>query len=237
MSVERCRTLDRLAADEFGIPSIVLMENAAIGLKTHALEMLCDARSQEIVICCGPGNNAGDGFALARHLHNQGLHPTVITSTRPDALGGDALTNFQIITKMGITIIDARAYLDASDNPAPGLIVDALFGTGLTRGVEGISSALIARINRLHQAGSLVLAVDIPSGFDARLGSPIGEQVVHADRTITFAALKDGFRSIDAQAYLGEVHVVDIGVPRALLETLGTRVQPPQGPEQDANEP
>ncbi len=210
------------------------MENAAIGLCHHALDMLESARSQTILIAAGPGNNAGDGFALARHLHNQGYRPTIAMTTPPESITGDAKVNLDIITKMNLPTIDARTYLE-SDPPQPGLIIDALFGTGLTRPIEGVALALIARINTWKNVGSQILAVDVPSGLNAQTGEPTGEPigdpstgVIHADRTVTFAALKEGYRSIEAQPHLGEVVVAPIGVPTELLESLGTRVHHPR---------
>lgn len=227
MSVENCRRLDELATTNFGIPSIVLMENAAIGLCKHAQEMLEAARSQIIIICTGPGNNAGDGFALARHLHTLGYSPTVVLATPADDIQGDAKINLDIILKMKIEIIGAEDYLQ-SNPKAPGLIVDALFGTGLTRAISGVAEELVHHMNACKKVGALILAVDVPSGLNAQTGMPMGDAVIIADRTVTFAAIKDGYRSIDAQFYLGELHLASIGVPTSLLELLGTPLQQPQ---------
>ncbi len=231
MSVANCRKLDDLATTQYAIPSIVLMENASIGLCHHAIEMLKHARTpnvfNNILIATGPGNNAGDGFALARHLSNLGFAPVVVMTVDPKTIIGDAKINLDIITKMSITMIDAQDYL-AGEPTIPGLIVDALFGTGLTRPITGIAATLINHINASKDAGALVLAVDVPSGLDAQTGEPVGEAVIIADRTVTFAALKDGYRSIEAQPNLGEVFVAPIGVPTELLESLGNRVHLPR---------
>ena len=202
------------------------MENAAIGLCTHAIDMLESARSHDILIAAGPGNNAGDGFAAARHLHNLDYRPTIVMTSPPDRITGDAKINLDIITKMNLPMIDARRCL-ADPPPTPGLIIDALFGTGLTRPIEGLASTLIAQINTWKKAGSLVLAVDVPSGLNAQTGGPMGDAVIHADRTVTFAALKDGYRNFNAQPHLGEVHIAPIGVPIELLKSLGRRVHHP----------
>jgi len=226
ISVENARQLDRLAVEHFGIPSIVLMENAAIALREHALSMLKDARDRSIIIFAGPGNNAGDGFALARHLANHALPPTIVTTHPQSHYAGDAKINLDIITKMNLQIIDAQSFLD-QPHPAPGLIIDALFGTGLTRPITGTAAELITLINASKEAGAQVLAVDVPSGLNAQTGNPMGESIVIADRTVTFAALKDGFRAIDAQPSLGEVFVADIGVPTELLKSLAHRLHRP----------
>lgn len=206
------------------------MENAAIGLCHHAIEMLKDARTpnvfDNVLIAAGPGNNAGDGFALARHLSNLGFAPTVMMTAQPETITGDAKINLDIITKMNITMIDAQDYL-GREPTSTGLIVDALFGTGLTRPIVGIAATLINQINAAKDAGALVLAVDVPSGLNAQTGEPMGDAVIIADRTVTFAALKDGYRSIEAQPYLGDIFVASIGVPTELLKSLGRRVHHP----------
>lgn len=233
MSVESCRELDHLATTELGIPSIVLMENAAIALANHAVSMLEDARSSSILIATGSGNNAGDGFAAARHLTNQGYHPTMIATASGDQISGDAKVNLDIITKMNLKIIPASTYLDQltkSPAPPPGLIIDAIFGTGLSRPITGIANELIAHINAAKQAGALILAVDVPSGLDAQTGLALGESIVISDQTITFAALKDGYRAFEAQQYLGKVTVAPIGIPEQLLARLGRPVQLPPDP-------
>ena len=234
MSVKNCRRLDELAINKFGIPSIVLMENAAIALKESAQEMikgelikgeLIKVKDRPSVhLFCGPGNNAGDGFALARHLSNHQIKPTVIMTHDSDRYLRDAKTNLEIITKMNIERVDAQSYLAQKHDEPIALMVDALFGTGLTRAIEGVAADLVHHINQRPRSLTKVLAVDVPSGLDAQSGQPMGSGVVEADRTLTFAALKDGFREIDAQAYLGEVMVADIGIPRSLIESLGRRI-------------
>jgi hydroxyethylthiazole kinase-like uncharacterized protein yjeF len=224
LSVENARELDRLAVAEFGMDSIVLMENASIGLARHALEMIQTETEPSVVICCGPGNNGGDGFALARHLANALIQVHVITTCPIDAYAGDAGKNLTILVRMGIEISHADAWIGTDQIPT--LIVDALFGTGLSRGIAGAAGELIGWINRSRaRNGSLVLAVDVPSGLDAQLGEPFGESVVRSDRTVTFAGLKPGMSRVEALEYLGEVHIEPIGVPIELLERLGKPVK------------
>lgn len=249
------RLLDRLATTEFAIPSIVLMENAAIGLCAHALEMLGDGAGTEtgagagVVVLCGPGNNGGDGLALARHLHNHALAVRVVLSTDPDHYTGDAKANLDIITRMGLDTIGAGAFLAAPPSSPPALIVDALLGTGLARPVEGVLAELIAWANttRAQRPGlTRTLAADIPSGLDADTGRAPGDSgdsgesggngdslrapVVIADRTVTFAALKLAMSRVEAQPYLGETYIAPIGVPIALLDRLATRIIRPTDP-------
>ncbi len=231
ISVPNARLLDQRATTDYAIPSILLMENAAIGLRDHALDMLTTTRSQTILIATGPGNNAGDGFALARHLHNLNHRPTIVMTTPPEQITGDAKTNLTIITKMNIPTIDAQTYLE-SDPPQPGLIIDALFGTGLTRPIEGLAAKLIAQLNTWKTRGSQILAVDTPSGLNPQTGEPIGDAVIHATRTITFAALKEGYRAIEAQPYLGQVHITPLAIPIELLDSLGRQIAHPQDRDQ-----
>jgi len=206
--------------------SIVLMENAAIGLCGHVLDMLSEVMEPRVLICCGPGNNGGDGFALARHLHNHGIPISVVRTISAEYYSGDAGSNLHIIEKMGIEILGIDAFLDRQTHPNVALIVDALFGTGLGRSIEGQTGKLVQWINAAGtRSGVQILAVDSPSGLDAQNGKPIGSCIVHADRTVTFAGLKPGMARMEAIEFLGEVHVVSIGAPIELMEELGRRIE------------
>jgi len=230
LSREAVRRVDRLAVERYGIPSIVLMENAAIGLRERALEMLASARSQRVAVLAGPGNNGGDGFALARHLHNTGCDVVVIATGDPAAYRGDAATNLAVIRSMGIRVVgfDAPAgpaVLEDAARP-PALLVDALLGTGVREAVRGSVGEAIACLNRLRSPGAPVLAVDLPSGLDCDSGLPAGGgAAVEADATVTFVALKPGFLRLGAQRWTGEVTVAGIGAPRRLVEELGEWVE------------
>jgi hydroxyethylthiazole kinase-like uncharacterized protein yjeF len=201
--------LDRLAIEDYGIPSIVLMENAAVHLAAAARRMM-PPRNGTVILYCGPGNNGGDGFALARHLHNSGARVQVVLAAPAQRYTGDAATNLDIIRAMGI---DIRR---RPPTARPDLIVDALLGTGLDRPVGEPIAGFIRMINR---ARSRVLAVDIPSGLDADSGKPLGI-AVRADVTVTMAGRKRGFTRAPAREFLGRVIVADIGVPRELAERL-----------------
>jgi NAD(P)H-hydrate epimerase len=206
------RRLDALAVDRYHIPSIVLMENAAVHLATVARRMLGRSRAS-VAIFCGPGNNGGDGLALARHLHNSGHQVRIVLAADPARTGGDAGVNLAIARAMGIeTVVRPRRC------PAAALVVDALLGTGLDRPVAEPMAGLIRMINRSRPR---VLSVDLPSGMNAETGEPMG-LAVRADVTVTMAGWKQGFLSRGARAYLGRVIVADIGVPRALAEGLAT---------------
>ena len=172
------------------------------------------------MILCGPGNNGGDGGVVARHLDAWGYPVQVVWFADPHQLRGDAATQWQILERSGI---DQTAWSDASAvTPerldallaGAGWVVDGLLGTGLTRPVEGALREAIEAVNR---AGKPVLALDLPSGLDADRGVPLGV-AVRATATATFVAPKLGFGQPGARDYTGEVVVIDIGVPRRLLE-------------------
>jgi NAD(P)H-hydrate epimerase len=214
LSREQARALDRRAIEEFGVPGVVLMENAGRG----AAELLRALGIRGMVaICCGGGNNGGDGFVIARHLHNKQVPVRVLLFGRPEELTGDAAINYHVIARLGLPIAVSAGNQVEGDALQRELkraewVVDALFGTGLTGPVRAPFDAVIAAINA---AGAKVLAVDIPSGLDCDTGQPLGP-TVRATHTVTFLAQKKGFASPTAQEWLGQVHVADIGfVPPA----------------------
>ncbi len=206
------REIDRLSIERYGIPGIVLMENAARAAAEIAHAMIGPGASN-VAIFCGGGNNGGDGLAIARHLHNRGHAITVHLIVRPDSFRGDALVNWRIARAMNIPVT-------AADPAAPptgfDLIVDAMFGTGLDTPPRPDAAAVI---NAVNQSKSPVLAVDVPSGLDCDAGLPLGP-CVGATRTVTFVAEKTGFAHPNAARYLGRIQVADIGCPRELIEEV-----------------
>ncbi len=176
------RAVDRAARAQYGIPGIVLMENAAraLAVESHAMVR---AANGAVVIVCGSGNNGGDGWALARHLHNAGSQVTIAPLGAPRE-GGNAAVNCRICRHMNLHEIapdELPAHLADCD-----LVVDAIFGTGLDRPVTGAAATVIETING---AGRPVLAVDVPSGLDCDTGQPMGS-TIRAARTVTFVARK-----------------------------------------------
>lgn len=218
LSREEVRGLDARAADELALPTLVLMENAGRGAAAWLRDRLT-APSARVAILCGPGNNGGDGAVVARHLDAWGFAPQVVWLADPGRLRGDAATQWQILERSGIA---QAAWPDDPLDPArlDGLlsgadwIIDALLGTGLTRPVEGPLRAAIEAMNRARRP---VLALDLPSGLDTDTGQPLGA-AVRATATATFVAPKQGFAKPGAAGYTGEVVVIDIGIPRKLLE-------------------
>jgi NAD(P)H-hydrate epimerase len=219
---EQARALDRRAIEEIGIPGIVLMENAGRGMAELLLRL---GVRGPVVVCCGKGNNGGDGLVVARHLANAGTRVRVLLFADPEKLPLDARTNHAIVARtcaleqgrggLALAVLageveDARLRQEMA---GADWVVDALFGSGLRGPVPPPFDRVIAAIN----AGSArVLAVDIPSGLDSDTGKPAGP-TVRAHHTATVAAPKKGFLDPAAAAWLGQVHVIDMGCPAALV--------------------
>jgi NAD(P)H-hydrate epimerase len=216
---EQMRELDRRAIEEFGVPGVVLMENAGRGM-AELLRAL--GINGLVIICCGKGNNGGDGFVIARHLDNAGVWVRVLLFGDPAQLSGDAAINYRIIAASGIP-------LEVFDGPGldeeslkrqladADWIVDALFGSGLRGTIQPPFDRIIAAINATT---SRIFAVDIPSGLDSDTGQPLGISI-RAHYTASVAAMKKGFLVPSAAAWTGQVHMIDMGAPCALLASMG----------------
>jgi NAD(P)H-hydrate epimerase len=209
---DEVREVDRIAIEDFRVPGVVLMENAALAVLDVALGILDDFRVRKVLVLCGGGNNGGDGLAVARHLHNRGADVTVALTIDPARFKGDALVNWQIIDAMRLSVIDAKPDIIRAFDDA--LVIDAIFGTGLSEPPREPFSAIVQAI---ADSENPVLAVDVPSGLDCDTGEPLGPAAVVADRTVTFVAPKAGFLNPAAARYLGEVIVGDIGCPREAI--------------------
>jgi NAD(P)H-hydrate epimerase len=209
---EQSRQLDRRAIDECGIPGMVLMENAGRGT-VDVLERL--GISGTVVILCGKGNNAGDGFVIARHLEIRGHACKVLLLFPPSELTGDAATNFAILEKCNVPIVEIESP-GALVPHARGVdwIIDAMLGTG-ARGEP--RPPFDAAIDWMNAQPARKLAVDLPSGLDCDTGEP-AVHTVRADHTCTFAAMKIGFTKSAAKEFTGTIHVCDVGVPPRLLQ-------------------
>ena len=210
--------LDRRAVEEFHIPILVLMENAGRAVAGAAQQMLKHGGS--VLIVCGPGNNGGDGLVAARHLHNAGMAVEILLLGEPEQFREATAAQLAIVQAMKLPVQtisadhqELRDWLAAS-NPND-LIIDALFGTGLSRPVEGLAHDVINALNQTHHS---VLSVDIPSGLDCDTGQPLGT-AIRAAATVSFCGLKKGFGQ--AAACTGKVIVGDIGAPVELLRELG----------------
>lgn len=215
MSRDEVRSVDRWAIEQIGVPGVVLMENAGRSCAVLATEKFKDATPPKVCIFCGTGNNGGDGYVIARHLLNRGVDVAVFLCGAKEKVRGDARINLDILEHLGCSVaqIDiGRADIGAVVAQAAhgaGLIVDAIFGTGLQGSVRDDYRGLIEAINAL---GIDVLAVDIPSGLDCDTGEPLGA-AIRAAYTVTFVAVKRGFlAAADATRYTGELYVASIGV-------------------------
>lgn len=215
---KQARQVDRDAIEHLGVPGIVLMENAGRNAASLILDLLAQrspaASDGRVVIVCGGGNNGGDGYVIARHLHNAGVDICLAAATPPAKITGDAAINHRICANLGLAI-EPVLDQDTLDRQAKAwskcdLVVDALLGTGFEGQVRPHMAAIINRINRLD--GPMVVAIDVPSGLDCDTGQP-SNATVRADVTITFVAAKIGFEQPAAAAWLGKVHVADIGIP------------------------
>lgn len=217
LTAQEMRQVDRAAVEELGIPSLLLMENAAMGVVEALGEYFPDA--QTVAIFAGPGNNGGDGLALARHLLVRRYRPRIYLVTGGKSLGGDAGTQLAICRKLQIPLVEVAP--DASLETVlavareSDLLVDALFGTGLTRPLEGQFAELVTALSRLPVPR---LAVDLPSGLDASRGDLIGPHF-QAHLTVTFAAPKVAHLFSPAAEAVGEVVVTDLGIPEELVES------------------
>jgi len=209
------RDVDRRAIEDYGLPGIVLMENAGRSAAELMVNQL--GASGRIVIVCGKGNNAGDGFVMARHLELRGCDPVIFLASPPDSLTADAALFFHVIRQSKIPWHDLSQvgrdeWIAAFTALEPTWIVDALLGTGLTGPAREPFSFAMEAINSI---GCPVFAVDLPSGMDCDTGVPLGP-CVRATHTGTFVARKIGFDQPASTAWTGEVHVLDIGIPRIL---------------------
>jgi NAD(P)H-hydrate epimerase len=195
------------------------MENAALGV-VHAI-VRRGIPHERALILCGGGNNGGDGLAIARHLHNRGCEVDVGLCTDPQKYTGDALINWRIVQamKLGNTTVTPewleKALLSSIGTPRYDLVIDAIFGTGLTTPPRDPFPQIVEALVRSR---ILVVAVDLPSGLDCDAGTPLGPNAVRAALTVTFVARKKGFENPDSQQYTGDVEVVDIGCPREAIE-------------------
>lgn len=215
---QQVREIDRRSIEQYHLPGIVLMENAARAVADAAMEMLGSAAGSATVLC-GGGNNGGDGLAAARHLHNRGIEVSIAFTIDPARYQGEAKTNWEIVDAMRLHTFTADAASLANSRRA--LFLDAIFGTGLTAAPRPPFPDLVAAIERTKIP---VLAVDLPSGLDCDTGLPLGPACIRAVRTVTFVAEKVGFAAPGAPEFLGRVTVADIGCPRELVAAISAGV-------------
>ncbi|SPF37795.1 Bifunctional NAD(P)H-hydrate repair enzyme Nnr (Includes: ADP-dependent (S)-NAD(P)H-hydrate dehydratase; NAD(P)H-hydrate epimerase) [Syntrophobacter sp. SbD1] len=221
LSAGEMAALDEKTIREIGIPGIVLMENAARGAADFFLRLFPDLLYRRITVIAGSGNNAGDGFALARIFHSKGAQVSVVCLRSPQKLSGDALTNFRVIEKIGVptTVWNESGDFDTQWEPIrkSGAIIDAILGTGIKSEVKGLYRDVIERLNGLDVP---LLAVDVPSGLDATTGLALGA-AVKASATATFGFYKIGHLIEPGTELVGQIEVIDIGIPPGLVQSAG----------------
>jgi ADP-dependent NAD(P)H-hydrate dehydratase / NAD(P)H-hydrate epimerase len=208
--------MDRRAAAEFGIPSLLLMENAGSETVREILAAFPGISGLRVLVLCGRGNNGGDGFVIARRLLGRGISVRTVLLARRDAVQGDARINLEILEKLGAPPVEMP---DLGDLPrlrecllSADVVVDAILGTGARGPARDILAEAIDAMNR---SGRPVVSVDIPSGLGADCAEAVGP-AVRATVTVTFAAPKRSLILFPAAAHAGRVRVVDIGIPRML---------------------
>lgn len=218
LDVSQSKNLDKKAQNEYAIPGLILMENAGLRAYEVAEKMLKKAKTKSVFIFCGPGNNGGDGFVVARHLLNHNVKVRVFLLSDSEKIKGDALVNYQILQNLKAQIIAFQRipYLKKASVALgkAGLIIDAIFGIGLNKVIDGFMEEVIEEINR---ADVPVLSLDVPSGLCASTGKVFG-CCVEADQTVTFGAAKKGFYRGQGPKKTGKITVADISLPRALLQ-------------------
>lgn len=222
--------LDRSATEDYGIPSIVLMENAGLGTVRMMERELGPCDNTFAVIFIGPGNNGGDGLVIGRHLHQRGCQPVFFFLINPDKLRGDAAINLQIIKKlkMPFHVIDNAKRVETipillKQFESRGLpcyaVVDAVFGIGLDREVTGHFASTIDLINRSRFAHKApIIAVDSPSGIDSDTGKVLGT-CVRADYTATYCCAKPGHFVHGSSQWTGKLEIIDIGIPPEAIQS------------------
>jgi len=218
VTVKQIQALDSLAIDRYGVPSLALMENAGRGVACEILKLLRRIKGATVSIFCGLGNNAGDGFVIARHLINAGVKVRIYLIGKRSQLKQDAAVNYSILKKCRYPIKEFHRLnneiirvLKSSD-----IVVDAIFGVGLNR---EINEPFRSTINAINQNAKKIVAVDTPSGLDGTSGNTYGV-CIKANATITFSFIKKGFLKSQGPKHIGKVIVVDIGIPRKLKDRL-----------------
>ncbi|CAN5679100.1 bifunctional ADP-dependent NAD(P)H-hydrate dehydratase/NAD(P)H-hydrate epimerase [soil metagenome] len=247
ISAQQMRQIDRLTFEKFDTPSLLLMEAAAEAVARAITSRFSgDLVGKKACILCGPGNNGGDGAGVGRALARVGVLTDVILLGRVDDTKDDARTNFEIVRRLAsskagsrvrpspMTFFECAGVTDWEEIVGPrgtyDIIVDALFGTGLTRPLEGIYLLVIQHLtsiraarNRLSRTQPLIVSVDIPSGLDADLADPIGA-AVQSDLTVAFTAPKRANVLPPASYFNGELVIANIGSPPALLESSDAKL-------------
>lgn len=204
LSAKQIKAIDRYTIESVGMPSLVLMERAAIATVEV---MMKDFKFKRALILCGAGNNGGDGIAVGRLLHQVGKAVTICVVGDPERASEETAAQLKIARNLNVPCVYSleNSWPDDPDT----LIVDALFGIGLDREVEDPYLEVIRRVN---DGTFRTVAIDIPSGLSADNGYVFGDAVI-ADKTYSIGFFKKGFSSQESPAFTGEIQILDIGYP------------------------
>jgi NAD(P)H-hydrate epimerase len=214
------REIDRKTIDECGIAGIVLMERAGLAVIARIKELF---GRKNIIVVCGKGNNGGDGLVIARNFHNEGWEASVVTTSKPVDLKGDALLQYKTAVACGVKIYPAETLLSRPSSilTRHSIIVDAILGTGLQKNISGRLAEVVELINR---SGLPVVSVDIPTGISSDDGQVMGT-AVRAAYTVTFGLPKRGHLLYPGAEYTGRLFTGNIGFPRRLLTSESLSVE------------
>lgn len=208
VSPEQMKTLEKKAVERFKIPVILLMENAAAAVAALCLKRLKKAGQNTAVVLAGKGNNGGDGFAVARFLHNKGIEVEIVLIADSKEIKGDALTNLEIARSMGIGIDTIEKAIEKIS--VNYLVIDAMIGTGLNAEIKEPLKGVIQAVNQLSD---YCISIDIPSGVNGKTGKIMGT-AVYADETVTLGLPKTGILLYPGAECTGKLHIADISIPQ-----------------------
>ncbi|MFH0992098.1 MAG: NAD(P)H-hydrate dehydratase [bacterium] len=226
VSAEEMRWCDTTAINRFGIPGMILMENAGKGVVECMVQRFPQLTKSHILVVCGKGNNGGDGFVIARHLLNKCPYISVVMMVSPAHLTGDTLLNYQILRKVQKAnpqelVIQRYHHTILRTLRSPDIFVDAIFGTGFSGSVKAPTDAMIRWMNA---QSCPVVSVDIPSGVHGTSG--IVENIaVRATMTVTMGLMKTGLLSNQGRDHTGAIQVIDIGIPKTVTGSPKLRTE------------
>ncbi len=220
-TAKEMQNIDRTTINKYGLSGSVLMERAGLSVVKKIYEIF-SRTPDKIIVLCGGGNNGGDGFVIARLLHNQGRNVKVYMTSSPGKLKGDAKINYQAAKKFGIKFDSIEKFVT---KPGPrstnnALIIDAILGTGLSKDVKSPLSEVIKKVNKMKIP---VIAVDIPSGISSDTGEIMG-CALKTDYTVTFGLPKRGHLLYPGAEHTGELFIEEIGFPSELLTSKKIKV-------------
>ncbi|MDF9824290.1 hydroxyethylthiazole kinase-like uncharacterized protein yjeF [Breznakia sp. PF5-3] len=210
VNAKQMRQIDEAAIHKYQIPSLELMENAGQQVYESIIQLV--SKKDFIGIVCGIGNNAGDGFVVARKLYDDGYNVEILSIGEEANMSLDCKVNYNKCTTLRIPFVDCMQSWD--------VVIDAIFGTGLSRNVEGAYASIIEKINALS---TKVISIDIASGIDAATGHILGS-VIKADYTLTLQTGKIGLYMYPGRIYSGHVEVLDIGIPQQLIDEMDSTI-------------